>query len=1170
MLHNPESKEHPADRLSSLKEKLITIWNKVQPPPENNSYDQVFCLDHPSLQGQFNPYRLFQKEHESLVTILSILIRVTDEIKPSFANLPLPKDWVPLENRHRATPFTTKIVTNSQTTSLTVDLHVELIQPNFAGERRAVSLMNGLLTLFTQGFDNVEKAGPAAVKSFCILLISSDDTCIDARTRMAINFALSGNLGTHRFSEILNEAYQACGEDPNYFALIAYVIKNHWEKSFKEDTGKNAICSVAEHKASHGRLNLACYPLIKKGITQVLQENKVPSDFMHHHDKLAPKEKFEFFRVVLKESQCIKSLAAKKSSEEKQTWKNDFENLLLTRNPENGKNILGFAAEDCKADDETLSILIDNLSNAAFKQAILQAGIIWHGETQKKIVARLTQLDHTQLASYIEISTSQTPWDIFKKYENLSLHNDIDAVFINTQYYSRFLRDSDVPEIAINKLKKYIPGPELLEIVYYSGIIKNYIELPPLEYSEKIKPLLNLFSEDNTRQKNIFDALMNTYSELRGSNLFSLLIINGIDPKNLLKNMSQQGIERAFQKAALRWSSNHLDTILSAVDPKTKKRMLFAVPVMDILIHDRDLRNYFTNNLAIIAKHLVLEDVLSLLAHRNILALATDSADLFDFFIKEIIRHVRIPAGHLLCFLYNNHYFPVIQNKDDIVNIEKVKKLIPIFTAFTAFSCHSEGEKYEEEKRVYAKILSTPVGIGNTNLLGFINTLHELITYEYASFIYEIPSHLLLECINNANVYWRAYPLQAILEKLNDLEFKNITDASCENQNHDFMLGALKQDDLKNFLLNKKQLIKNGEDVQYFLSNLDIVTIHISYKNLLEIFSKNVTELQSLLHREDNFDEAVKILEQRYSFMQVLELLKYSITEAEIIPDNKKIKNGLFNLIAKVASETLNETEKKTYSEILAFPGKNNNLIVFFESCCRGITLCPKIITSMRPEDMFKCVNQVDFCWGYKALETILNVLGHNGIKKNFLLHRNQLFNDKNDFLYFQQNLRVISKELGEENLLDIVIAHKEKFAIFIAKPINSAYFNLIVQEFKSLKNLMLLVPTLPAEMKDEMKSEIKTEIDPRKKPLKKYLKSQLKQLNKDSVKYHSLFSIQTRLASENKNINHILTEVRRAVHEHEDKGFVGLVKFNYFRNPSSFDQFKKIFDENNQLKPKK
>lgn len=317
-----------SEKLKSVQKELIAIWQQVLPLSANKVYrleDKTLSVlvtseletisDEPTinqiLQPDYsNPFHLNLKQHEAFVVALSTLKTLVDEMIMGFSTPwpdTYPQDWLPPQQRddvrtircnlHHIQDQDWEIVHED------VPVHFEnharilgrltkeqeqedIIELIPEGEARARSLLEKLIKPFISSFNNVSVFA-GYMQKFCDKLIPVDNTscCIDARTRQAFDYALSEDMSTPTFSEFLNDAINCCAEDQSdsYFYILAYLMRHHWNKAYKKDTGTNGICKI------DGELSSDSLDLIVEGIEQTVLELNCTKDFLYAYE-LVPKE----------------------------------------------------------------------------------------------------------------------------------------------------------------------------------------------------------------------------------------------------------------------------------------------------------------------------------------------------------------------------------------------------------------------------------------------------------------------------------------------------------------------------------------------------------------------------------------------------------------------------------------------------------------------------------------------------------------------------------------------------------------------------------------------------------------------------------------------------------------------------------------------------------------
>lgn len=876
-----KTKAQLAIQLQRLKEQLILLWNKIQ-PASDNAYNMVYTLTSKGVDtSKLNPYDLSYAEHKHLSFILSMLIQVAEDIEPAFRDLCPRKEWLSFESRHSMTSYDANFL-EVVPHVITSQLHVELIElssiKNAEKENfRSISIMNGLLTLFTQSFERVEKEGNHAIKRFCNYLIPADDehACIDARTRMAFNYAMSEEFSTEFFSDIMEEASRATlGE--SYFAVLVYFVQNYWGKYLKADTGTNAICTQ-EHIQKYGkRICTRSYELIKKGITIIFFEEP-GCDFVFQYKKLNTVKKiFDFFTLVLKEPQCIKPINAIEY-ENKVQWQKAFDELMLIRNPVTGKNLLGFAVKDCSANQDTVRILLNNLSNSVFKKAIVEAGIIWNPPLCVEVANRLRTLNEPFLADSIEISSvildgtmpSFKNWVVCIKeiFNNPNHSIQSDVFMFASQELLTLINNPDYFAEVILLLEPFLSQPELIQLIYYSDAIKIFFEIPGDEGLAHLKKTLCLFASNETKytntEKNFFDSIMNIKSELRGKNFFGMLVGElGVSVKQLTNRMSPYGRDKIGRKAYLRWSATDLSIFLDSLNTEELKKTLFSFQRKEIFINDKDPKSCIQSILSVVAKKIAVQDWLQLMEYHGVFSLTANSADLFEFLISEIIKNSSCQEYmSILCFFYKQDLIPDISSLEDSLNIRRFKALLP-------FLINGVRQKFTaEEQKIYNQIMGKEIPKLNTNVLGFIGLHCDATIEKNPLLIKKISPEELVKYAKSAHVYWGSQPLESITS-------------------------VLKQDPTRaiQFFKECSQLFNAKQEFSYFSSQLTVLLSNLSCEQVIEILKTYQNQILVVLDSPGNMQLFMDLLSKHWNIQQLtslsIQLLQACMKKTQLSSNN--------------------------------------------------------------------------------------------------------------------------------------------------------------------------------------------------------------------------------------------------------------------------------------------
>lgn len=336
------------EELKNAQVDLTTIWKRVLPLSTEKAYrieDKTLSVLVSSelekisdehrvsqiLDTDFsNPFHLTKKQHEAFVMALSVLKTLVDEIIIGF-NPPWPDtypiDWKPPQQRENVSYVLCNLhYINGQDWAITkedIPVHFEnharilgrltrdqeqedIIELIPAGEARARSILEKLVKPFIASFNTVATFS-AYMQKFCDKLVPVDETscCIDARTRQAFDYALSEDLNIPTFTEFLNDAFNCCTEEQSnsYFYILAYLMRHHWHKNYKKDTGTHGICKT------EGVLSSESYDLIIQGVEQTVLELNCTNDFLYAYD-LIPKElTLEYLSLISEQEEYFTSLS---------------------------------------------------------------------------------------------------------------------------------------------------------------------------------------------------------------------------------------------------------------------------------------------------------------------------------------------------------------------------------------------------------------------------------------------------------------------------------------------------------------------------------------------------------------------------------------------------------------------------------------------------------------------------------------------------------------------------------------------------------------------------------------------------------------------------------------------------------------------------------------------
>ncbi|MDR3491141.1 MAG: ankyrin repeat domain-containing protein [Gammaproteobacteria bacterium] len=194
-------------KYSDLKDQLKHIKMEVL---GRHAYEALYEVD-PGPDYPDNPYDLNNDVINDFRITVDTLIRIIDDIDI-------------IKNINNVWFFSENLA----------PIHLE----DHPDDNREASLIDTLVKLFIQSFNNVKEHGHATTVEFIKKL---NGNCIDARTRSAFDFALQLDA-LPTFTELFERSRANIPEaELTYFRLFYEILTRYWGTSFKADKGEHGI-----------------------------------------------------------------------------------------------------------------------------------------------------------------------------------------------------------------------------------------------------------------------------------------------------------------------------------------------------------------------------------------------------------------------------------------------------------------------------------------------------------------------------------------------------------------------------------------------------------------------------------------------------------------------------------------------------------------------------------------------------------------------------------------------------------------------------------------------------------------------------------------------------------------------------------------------------------------
>lgn len=924
MLPNLEKKAEPeksqtiVEELKKTKAQLITMWKQIQ-PLSPKQFDKPYSINTNTIttllsemkdkdeaerfRTTYNPYYLTPEQHKDLSIVLSLMIQMVDDIDDGFKD-PRPAnrspEWKPLQYREDVCYLRVDFQEYKEqwlTTHVDIPIHMEnharimgkasreqkkeaVISKIAPGVERAKSLIDKIIHPFIDAYSNVTNASPHCVQRFCNKLAPSSPNacCIDARTRMAFDYGLSADVKTETFTDILAETVAKCSKKDSYFYLLATLMKYHWGKKFKKDTGNFGICK------REGILNVDAHQLIMDGFN-IVRQPEITDDFLQAYRILPQALLPDFIRLVMKQADVFKTFEVTGINED------NFADLMDEEF--NDKSLPHFIATDCQAENIAKKfIAYANMSTLEHMRDI------WKEPLFTKLIKNLEDKNRSAVIQLCHFY-----------YRNGKIENIVDnlsecmdqltnAQLIEFVHYTKLLKfangfNKGYLEPILSQLQTRLNANQLMNLIVRADILRHTNTRGDKESTiESILPILKEAKPNPIDNSQLaYDLLMRS----RGIpdhipiNLFGYIINHHDEEADAyLSRVSPRLIPIVLQGAGIiRSKSNLLAVILEKVKFNNSLELFGFLQKHNPYLYSITKENLEKTSL-LLAKKLSSEQIMTLIKDSTIITeIAKQPIQELE---EAIIILNKIVSSSQICTLLDLNLLEKIFNKTidetEERRIARINRLFPIVLP--------NGNELKENKSAIEIINKVKVDVINpvdqkaitTNVMGYLlindkTDDHTIIL----SFINKISPSLLFAMLQGKGFYNIPIPFMIYEKIIDHLEPNNIREF---HENHKVSEASSNEE---YSLLLFKMLNKIPEvDVKDFLAHVDM------------------TKIKKILNDTVLYQKSMNTIEDPFKKRLISNILDQLVPKTESLAGSPS-RSGIFKPEQKIESKVSDNSQ---------------------------------------------------------------------------------------------------------------------------------------------------------------------------------------------------------------------------------------------------------------------